>query len=185
MNLLKPSRIGEDDESLSQKNIQDRNHSDYMLQNYYTTDSNMRKTIEFATNNVALNYCAAGGKGNQCGLNGCHIDDNSKLLIGSIQTHPKCKLALSHRPFVTVPYLGKGAYDPTAESLLLQTDTFSNNKKSVNTLSEQCYSSLSQYPLIPSIQNTITNPKFLVESEASKDWCRGGECTRKQNIETK
>jgi hypothetical protein len=52
-------------------------------------------------------------------------------------------------------------------------------------LSEQCYSSPSQYPLIPSIQNTITNPKYLVESEASKDWCRGGECTRKQNIETK
>jgi hypothetical protein len=36
-----------------------------------------------------------------------------------------------------------------------------------------------------SIQDTITNPKFLVESEASKDWCRGGECTRKQNIDTK
>lgn len=184
MDLLKPSRIGEDDETLSQRNIQDRNYSDYMLQNFYTNDSNMRQTIEFATNNVALNYCAAGGKGNQCGLNGCHIDDNSKLLLGSVQTHPRCKFALSHRPFITVPYLGKGAYDPNMESLLQQTDTFSNNKKSVNTLSEIDYSNLTQCPLIPSIQNTITNPKFLVESEASENWCRGGESTRKQNIDS-
>jgi len=185
MNLLKPSRLGDDDESVTQKNLQDRSFSDYMLSNFYTSDCDMRTTIDFATSNVALNYCAAGGKGNQCGLNGCHIDDNSKLLLGSVQTHSKCKFSLSHRPFITVPYLGKGPYDPNAESLLQQTDSFSNNKKSVNTLSEQCYSSPSQYPLIPSIQNTITNPKYLVESEASKDWCRGGECTRKQNIETK
>ena len=185
MDILSPSRMGDDNETMSQKNIQDQAYSDYLLQNFYTGDCNMRKTIEFATNNVALNYCAAGGKGNQCGLNGCHIDENSKLLLGSVQTHPKCKYALSHRQFLTVPYLGRGPYDPNAESLLLQTDNFSNNKKSVNTLSEKDYSSLTQYPLIPSIQNTVTNPKFLVESEASAGWCRGGECTRKQNIESK
>ncbi len=180
MSLLAPSRIGDDSEYVSQKNVQDKSYSDYLLQNY---SGDMRKTIEFATQNVALNYCAAGGTGNQCGMNGCHVDDNSKLLLGALQTHPKCKYALSHRPFLTVPYLGKGPYDPNVESMLQQTDTFSNNKKSVNTLSEVSYASLTQVPLIPSIKNTITNPQYLVENSASSTWQRGGESTRKQNIE--
>jgi hypothetical protein len=185
MEFLKTTRIGEDEGGLTQDNLFNKSHTDYMLESYYKTSCNMKQPIEFATSQANVNYCAAGGKGNQCGLNGCHIDDNSKLLLGSVQTHPKCKYALSHRQFLTVPYLGRGPYDPNAESLLLQTDTFSNNKKSVNTLSEKDYSSLTQYPLIPSIQSTVTNPKFLVESEASEGWCRGGECTRKQNIESK
>ena len=45
MNLLKPSRLGDDDESMTQKNIQDRSFSDYMLSNFYTSDCNMRNTI--------------------------------------------------------------------------------------------------------------------------------------------
>jgi hypothetical protein len=185
MNLLAPSRIGDDSDYVSQKNVQDKSYSNYLLQNFYSEDCSMRKTIDFATKNVALNFCAAGGTGNQCGMNGCHVDDNSKLLLGSLQTHPKCKYALSHRPFLTVPYLGKGPYDPNVESMLQQTDTFSNNKKSVNGLSEVSYASLTQVPLIPSIKNTITNPQYLVEGAASSSWQRGGQSTRKQNIENK
>lgn len=176
MSLLTPSRIGDDKDTLSQRDVQDNAYSSYLLENYYKSDTDMRKTIEFATQNVAMNYCSPGG--NQCGMNGCKVEDNSKLLLGAVQTHSKCRFALAQRPFMTVPYLGKGAYNPDTESMLQQTDTFSNNKKSVNTLSEKCY--VTQYPLIPSIQDTITNPKFLVEEGA-----RGGESTRKTNIATK
>ncbi len=185
MNLLAPSRIGDDSEYVSQKNIQDKSYSDYILQNFTSGDCSMRKTIEFATQNVALNFCAPGGTGNQCGLNGCNVDENSQLLLGSLQTHPKCKYSLSHRPFATVPYLGKGMYDPNVENMLQQTDTFSNNKKSINNLSEMSYASLTQVPLIPSIRDTINNPQYLVEGVASPSWQRGGESTRKQNIENK
>jgi len=66
------------------------------------------------------------------------------------------------------------------ESKLQQTDTFSNNKKSVNTLSEVSFMPMSNYPLIPSIQKTVTNPAFLVEGVASNGWVRGGSGTRKQ-----
>ena len=99
-------------------------------------------------------------------------------MLGSLQTHPKCRISLFQRTFLTVPYLGKGPFNPDLESQLQQTDTFSNNKKSVNTMSEISYMPLTNYPLIPAIQETITNPAYLVEGVASNDWIRGGVPSR-------
>jgi hypothetical protein len=178
MNFFNSSRIGADQESMSQIDMQYKAHSDYMLQPFYQ-DQCMRKAMEFATNQINVNYCAAGGWGNQCEVGGCNIDQNSSLLLGSLQTHPKCRISLFQRPFLTVPYLGKGPYDATLESQLQQTDTFSNNKKSVNNLSEVSFIPMKNYPLIPEIQNRITNPAYSVEGVASEGWVRGGSNTRK------
>jgi hypothetical protein len=179
MNFFNQSRIGVDEVSMTQVDIQDRAQNQYMLQQF-DQDCAMRKPIEFATSQVNVNYCAAGGAGNQCGVGGCNIDENSTLLLGSLQTHPKSRISLFHRPFATVPYLGKGPFDPTAESQLQQTDSFSNNKKSVNTISEISYIPMTHYPLIPSIQETVTNPAYLVEGVAMDGWVRGGASSRKQ-----
>lgn len=180
MAFFNQSRIGGDNCSITQLNIQDKAQNDYMMQNYYVNDCNMRKPIEFATSQINVNYCAAGGIGNQCDIGGCNIDQNSSLMLGSLQTHPKCRISLMQRPFATVPYIGKGPFNPMAESQLQQTDTFSNNKKSVNTISEISYIPITNYPLIPAIQETITNPNYLVEGIASSGWVRGGAGTRKQ-----
>jgi len=179
MNFFNQSRIGVDEVSMTQIDLQDRAQNQYMLQPF-DQDCAMRKPIEFATSQVNVNFCAAGGMGNQCGVGGCNIDENSQLLLGSLQTHPKSRISLFHRPFATVPYLGKGPFDPTAESQLQQTDSFSNNKKSVNTISEISYIPITNYPLIPSIQDTVTNPVYLVEGVAMDGWVRGGASSRKQ-----
>ena len=179
MNFFNQSRIGVDEVSMTQMDLQYRAQNQYMLQPF-DQDCAMRKPIEFATSQANVNYCAAGGMGNQCGVGGCNIDENSQMLLGSLQTHPKSRISLFHRPFATVPYLGKGPYDPTAESQLQQTDSFSNNKKSVNTISEISYIPMTNYPLIPSIQETVTNPAYLVEGVAMDGWVRGGASSRKQ-----
>jgi hypothetical protein len=36
------------------------------------------------------------------------------------------------------------------------------------------------YPLIDSIKDTITNPKYLVQEAALDGWTRGGSATREQ-----
>jgi hypothetical protein len=36
------------------------------------------------------------------------------------------------------------------------------------------------YPLIDSIKDTITNPKYLVQEAALDGWIRGGSATREQ-----
>ena len=41
------------------------------------------------------------------GIKGCKIEDNNELKFTHI-SRPACKLTLNSRPFLTVPYLGRG-----------------------------------------------------------------------------
>lgn len=160
------SRGYNDNEYLDQRSIQNMNGSNYLLKNYFAEDTTMQKPINFALMQPFMFYNGTNG----IGLNGYNIDDNSKLTIGSLQTHPRCRIDLIQRPFVTVPYLGRGSVDPVSESQIMQGETYTN-KKSFNQLSEVSYLPLTNTPLIQSIKNTITNPVFLVEDNA-------GDCTR-------
>ena len=160
------SRGYNDNEYLDQRSIQNMNGSNYTLKNYFAEDTTMRKPIDFALMQPFMFYNGTNG----IGLNGYNIDENSKLTIGSLQTHTRSRIDLIQRPFVTVPYLGRGSVDPVSESQIMQGETYTN-KKSYNQLSEVSYLPLSNTPLIQSIKNTITNPVFLVEDNA-------GDCTR-------
>ena len=171
--FYKTTRIGEDNCGMTQDMLLNNHHADYMLKNYYMSDCTMRRPIEFATSQVSVNYAAAGGSGKQCGLGGCNIAESNSLMFGA-QTQPKCRISLLQRPFLTVPYLGKGSFDCDSETRLRVSESAIANRKSVNAASEVSYLPLSQYPLIDSIQATITNPQYLVES-----WTRGGDSARK------
>jgi hypothetical protein len=174
------SRLGNDECCIDQNSIQNTIASSYMLQNYFITDSTMKNPINLATSQPCINY-----KGCQnMSAGGSNIDDSSKLLIGTIQTHPKCHISLFQRPFATVPYLGRGTVCPILESQLLQGDLLTN-KKSISQLSEKSYSNYKNTPLLPSIKNTITNPEKCVEESAHPNFIRGGmpsrELTRDKN----
>ena len=169
------TRIGDDNCGLTQDIVQNDATVDYMLKNFYAADCTMRKPIEFATSQVDVNFSAAGGSGKQCGIGGCNIQESNTLAF-SIPTHPRCRISLMQRPFLTVPYLGRGKFDPSLESKLQQRAS-STTKKSVNPSSEITYDS--GYPLLPSIEKTITNPKYLVES-----WTRGGDSSRNKPVPT-
>ena len=167
------SRIGDDSCDISQRNVQNVSQANYLLTNFFSADCGMQRPIEFATSQPNIFYKG----GNQVGAGGCNVDTNSELLIGTINTHPKCRISLYERPFKTVPFLGRGSSNPVLESHIQQGDLV-NNKKSVNTTTEQSYMEYSNYPLIPSIQNTITNPANLVEGVAADGWIRGGVPSR-------
>ena len=128
------SRIGLDECCKSQGDLQNVNSANYMLQNYHISDCSMKNTINLATTQPGIMY-NGGFNSNFCGTN---IDTNSKLLIGTIQTHPRCHIDLFQRPFATVPFLGRGSVNPIIESQIQQGDT-SVNKRSVNNLSEKSY----------------------------------------------
>ena len=63
MEFLKSTRIGEDEGGLTQDNLFNKSHTDYMLENYYKTSCNMKQPIEFATSQANVNYCAESGSG--------------------------------------------------------------------------------------------------------------------------
>jgi hypothetical protein len=140
-----------------------------MLQNYFLNDCTMKKPIDLATTQPCINY--TGGHGS--GAGGCNIDKSSQLLIGSIQTNPRCRIDLFQRPFATVPYLGRGSVDPVMEAQIQQGEMITN-KRSIVGLSEKCYMGYSNTPLQPQIEEQFTNSSNYIESDASSGWIRGG-----------
>jgi hypothetical protein len=161
------TRIGNDNCDLTQRNIQDIKSGNYMLTNF-SPSCPMSKAVEFATNQPSVFYTGS----HQVGIGGCNIDYNSKLTISDL-TRPRCRISLLERPYATVPFLGKGSGNPILESQIQQGDMVTN-RKSVNTTSEMSYMAHSNYPLIPSLQSTISNPANLVEGVAAEGWIRGG-----------
>ena len=163
------ARIGNDSCSLDQNSIQNVESCNYTLQNYFLGDCSMTKPINLATTQPCVNY-----KGSfTVGAGGCNIDENSQLMIGTIQTHPKCRIDLFQRPFATVPFLGRGSVDPILESEIQQGEMMTN-KPSVNHLSEASYIKYTSTPLLSEVRDRVTNPVYSVEGVASEGWIRGG-----------
>lgn len=177
------SRIGNDKCCIDQESIQDSQACTYLLQNYFAQDCSMKNAKSLATSQPGIIY--SGGFG--LGAGGCNVEDSSRLLIGGIQTHPRCRIDLFQRPFATVPYLGRGAVDPILESQIQQGETITN-KRSITKLTEKSYLNYHTTPLIPEVKETIQNPSYLVEGVASEGWIRGGvpsrELTRDKDFYT-
>ena len=96
-----------------------------------------------------------------------------KLKIGSIQTHPKCRISLYQRPFATVPFLGRGPPRPVVESKLQQ-GSYMSETKSCKTITEKSFQNYVEVPLVPTLAANIQNPAHLVEGVAAEGWIRGG-----------
>ena len=161
------TRIGDDACDKSQRNVQNANASTYML-NQFRPECPMKSSMDFALSQPNVNYTGS----QQVGIGGCNIDESSELLMSSL-SRPRCKLSLLQRPFLTVPYLGRGQSDAVLESQIQQGD-LANNRKSITNLTEVSHIKYSHVPMIPSLQATITNPSNLVEGAAAEGWIRGG-----------
>jgi hypothetical protein len=110
-------------------------------------------------------------------MGGCNIDINSQLSVDQEVTHPACRVSLFHRPFATIPFLGRGEPHPELESELQQGDV-AKNRKTINHMMEKSFMPYSNTPLVPSIAATISNPVNLVEGVAADGWVRGGVPSR-------
>lgn len=165
------SRIGTDYSTLDQRAIQNTKSCNYLLENYCLQDQCMTKQIAFATSQPFINYSGTHG----LGLGGCNVDDSSKLLIGGIQTNSKARIDLFHRPFATVPYLGRGSVDPEME-MEIQKGIRGTSKKTETGLAEKSYLNRRTIPLIPEMKDKIKKSK--IESDAADYWVRGGVPSR-------
>jgi len=167
------ARIGLDSCNKSQTDIQNVATCNYMTQNYFASDCSMKNPIELATTQPGIMY----NGGYNVGAGGCNINESSNLQIGTIQTHPRCRIDLFQRPFATVPFLGRGSVNPVIESQIQQGEQLVN-KRSVNTLSEKSYIKYHQTPLLPAVKARMNDPSTQIESVASDGWVRGGVPSR-------
>jgi hypothetical protein len=159
--------LTDDSCSISEKEIQNNNFGNYSVQSYFVKNCGMKKPIGFATSQPNIFYNGS----HTVGLGGCNVDNDSNLRIGTIQTHPKCRISLQQRPFMTVPFLGRGPSRPLEESKLQQ-GAFSGDKKSCKNLTEKTL--MVNQDLVPSLKASIQNPANLCEGIAADGWIRGG-----------
>jgi len=167
------THLGTDSCCVDQDTIQNVSACKYMTQNYFASDCSMKTPIELATSQPGIMY----NGGFNSGAGGCNINDSSKLQIGTIQTHPRCRIDLFQRPFATVPYLGRGSVNPVMEAQIQQGEQLVN-KRSVNNLSEKSYIKYHQTPLLPAVKARMENSSNQIENDASQGWIRGGVPSR-------
>jgi len=164
-------RMGNDMVCQDQNTIQNSLSASYLLQNYHKNDGLMNTQVRFATQQPCVFYNGT----YSTSPGGLNVDDSSKLLIGSLQTHPKCHISLQQRLFATVPYLGRGSVCSNIESQIMQGEMIPN-KKSVNNVTEKSYLNYHMTPLLPHIQSSMSN-----EESVNPNIVRGGITTRDMN----
>jgi hypothetical protein len=167
-------RIGNDSTDQSQKNLYNTRFGNYTLSNYFSetvSDSH----VQFALNQPTINFS---GMAYGQGLNGAVVDTESKLYIDSVEEERSVgRVQLFERPFLTVPYLGRGSADPSIESRLQQGELVAQ-KKSVSTIMEKSFTQYSLYPTDANMEERVKNPSYTVEESALNGWVRGGAATR-------
>jgi hypothetical protein len=165
-------RLGNDFTDKTQRTLQNTRQLDLRLTDYHNEGMH-NSHINFATKYPGVMVT---GIGHGFGLNGENVESENSLLWNESQ-RPLEKLSLQTRPFLTVPYLGKGSCDPILESKLLHGETV-RGKKSVSTIMENNFMPLNEYPLDDEKKERMQNSNYTVEEIALGGWTRGGRTSR-------
>ena len=165
-------RIDYDETDNTQRTLQNSRYSDYITSNYFSS-SLSDSHIKFATSNPSIMVTGINGGS---GVGGDLIEMDSTLLYKTEQERSLDKLILMQRPFLTVPYLGKGSCDPSIESQLQQGE-FMGDKKSVTTIMEKSFMEYTVYPT-DQMKDRAANTQYTIEESALDGWIRGGQSTR-------
>jgi len=151
-------RLGTDSTDQTQRNVQNTRFANYMLSDYVsdkTSDSSIQFAVQQPIMMVDGRYVSP-----------AVIDVNSLLTIKTEQERSFEKIQLFQRPFLTVPYIGRGSACPSLESQLQQGEMVSD-KKSVSTIMEQSFGKYTMYPTDTKMEEYVKN------SVLSNDWIQG------------
>lgn len=172
------SRIGTDSTDKTQRNVANNQYANYMLTDHFSSTLSDHH-VQFAIQQPTMNF---NGLANGNGIHNAAVDKESMLKLKPTEERSLEKLQLFSRPFITVPYLGKGSCDPTLESRLQQGEPVTE-KKSVSTIMEKSFGAYSLYPTDSKMENQVKDASHTVEEAAMDGWVRGGMSTREMPID--
>lgn len=143
--------------------------NEYNLNNFNSCGCDPKDTEKVAMSQPTLIFKDGYGSS---GMGGCKIDSDSVMKNGVIMTNPGCRQQLFTRPYLTVPYMGRGKGDSCVESPL-QTGEDTFQRRQCNTLSEVTLEN--QFtPLIPCLKDNVQNSNHIIQEDSKKEWIRGG-----------
>lgn len=165
-------RIGADMADLTQRNLFNDRTINYALANYYNESTN-NSQVDFATSQPSLMFSSVSGSG----IGGGMVDVHSNLVYknGNEMTRSLEKLNLNQRPFLTIPYLGRGSCNPDVETSLRYGESV-HGLKSVSTIMDKSFDDYRLYHIDSKMQDSISNP--AIQELAFEGWNRGGANTR-------
>jgi hypothetical protein len=173
-------RIGMDSTDKTQKNMYNTRMANYTLSNFYE-EVKSDAHVKFATMQPSVTFNGVNGGS---GVGGKVVDYESLLHLNVEQERPLEKVQLIQRPFLSVPYLGRGAGNPDVESQLQQGEIV-NHQKSVSTIMEKSFMDYAMYPTDSMMNERVANPSYTVEESALNGWVRGGAATREMSYAKK
>ena len=158
----------------SERSLQNTRFSNYMLSNFGSDTIQPEEVINFASSQPSM---IMNGSSKGDGINGSIIDVDSLLTVSQEQARALEKLTLQQRPFLTVPYLGRGSCDPVVESQLQQGEEV-HDKKSTSTIMEKTFTDYSLYVTDNNMEERTSKSEYTVQEDALNGWVRGGTNTR-------
>lgn len=166
-------RIDDDSTCKTQGNLQNMNYANYVTTNYFREYPSTAQ-LDFATSQpIIVPNSTFGGSG----VGGGNVDVDSILHLKTEEERNLGKLQLNKRPFLTIPYLGRGSADPTLELRLLE-GQHESQQKSTSTIMSQTFLGYTLYPTSSKMNDRVQDPKYSVEESALDGWVRGGSSTR-------
>lgn len=167
------ARIGADSVDQTQRTVANTQYANHMLTDYFSSTLSDQH-VQFAIQQPTMNF---NGLANGNGIYNASVDKESMLKLKPTEERSLEKLQLFSRPFITVPYLGRGSCDPALESQLQQGEPVTE-KKSVSTIMEKSFGPYSLYPTDSKMENQVKDASHTVEEAAMDGWVRGGMSTR-------
>lgn len=166
------ARIENDNTTKTQETLQNDRFSSYITTNHFSQNP-VDSQIHFATQQPAVVPTGVTG----VGISGDKVQNESVLLLDGEKERALGRLNLMQRPFLTVPYLGRGSVDPTLELQMKEGEPM-GEKKSVSTVMSQSFMGYTLYPTDNNMEDRVSNTKNTVEESAMNGWVRGGADTR-------
>ena len=153
--------------------VQSVSQGAYHLQNYRSCECGAPGPRSVAFSQPNINYQVNQG---WAGESGCLIDNDSILRTENKLTNMRSINQLFTRPYLTVPYMGRGVPHPNEESVL-QPGEDTSMKKSCNTLAGITIENFFT-PMVDNLRTNVQNSRHIIPEDSNQAWVRGGLSTR-------
>ena len=168
------SRLGFDSCYQSTDENQSQFPGSYQLSNFHSCDCGAPEITKLASSQPDIYFKDGYGSS---GFEGCKIDNDSLMKNGTILTNMRCKNQLFTRPYLTVPFMGRGVGDSCVEGNLIAGEDTSSAKP-CNTLAEVNNEQFHFSPLVSCLKDEVQNPQHIIPEIAKEGWIRGGMPSR-------
>jgi len=166
--------INDDKLTVDLDNLQSLGPGLYHLDNQFACECGLKEAQEIQTSQPGIHL--KGGVG-WIAEKGCLIDNDTTLRQDQSKLTNKNEInQIVERLFITTPNLKKGQYDVDLETVLINSDS-TTDQKPCDSLAGV---SIGNYftPMLPKLSDEVQDTNHIIPEDSKNDWLRGGLPTR-------